>query len=222
MRSTPRRTSRSPSQSWTAAQCVSISACATTCCACRRSPTGRGSGASSAWSTSPSECAGSVETISVSRPRGGEPARGRGGDRRLADAALAGVSGSCGAPWGSAALLAAARGDEHTRLLGARGCELASARGVRRSLTGGAGGAREPPRSPGGMARAACTTARTGPLGPEASSASVIAVPPSSRAVSVTSERYSRTGMLPPITRVAERPPGLEAHDLLLVAHPAR
>ena len=68
MRSTPRSSSSSPSQSWTAAQLRSISSWADTCWAHRRSPTCVGSPPTAVCSESASECAGSVESTTVSIP----------------------------------------------------------------------------------------------------------------------------------------------------------
>ena len=91
IRSTPLRTSSSPSQSCTADQWRSSSSCALTCCASSPGATGAGCGPTAAPRTSARLCAGSVETSSVRRPGGAQAPRGRGGDRRLADAALARV-----------------------------------------------------------------------------------------------------------------------------------
>ena len=68
MRSTPRSSSSSPSQSCTAAQLRSISSCAATCWAHRRSPTCVGSPPTGVSRESASECAGSVDMITVSTP----------------------------------------------------------------------------------------------------------------------------------------------------------
>ena len=85
------RRAAAPSQSCTAPQLASISRWACTSWPQRRSPTGVGSGPSSASSESERLWAGSVERTTVRSPAARAAARGRGGDARLADAALARV-----------------------------------------------------------------------------------------------------------------------------------
>ena len=93
MRSTPRSTSISPSQSCTAAQLRSSSSWAWTCWASRLSADRRrlASPSSARRARRRSEWAGSVREHERAAARRGAPPRGRRGDRRLAHPALAGV-----------------------------------------------------------------------------------------------------------------------------------
>ena len=91
MRSTPRSSSSSPSQSWTAAQLRSISSCADTCWAHRRSPTCVGSPPTGGLQRVGQRVRGvGREHDGVDPARGDAPRRGSG-DRGLADPALARV-----------------------------------------------------------------------------------------------------------------------------------